>query len=164
MNSKKVTRVAMLASILYIIQFIGSGLLYIELVNFTILLYGVTLKRDESYLAVTIFCLLVMLTRGFGLWTIMYLVVFPQYALIYAALGKKIKSLYLLALLGFVLAFICGTLIDIPYIIAANLDYKGLIIRLLLGFQVSIVNALVTFVATLFLLDPLKKLLLKLNT
>ncbi len=164
MNSKKVTRVAMLASILYIIQFIGSGLLYIELVNFTILLYGVTLKRDESYLAVTIFCLLVMLTRGFGLWTIMYLVVFPQYALIYAALGKKIKSLYLLALLGFVLAFICGTLIDIPYIIAANLDYKGLIIRLLLGFQVSIVNALVTFVATLFLLDPLNKLLLKLNT
>lgn len=164
MNSKKVTRVAMLASILYIIQFIGSGLLYIELVNFTILLYGVTLKRDESYLAVTIFCLLVMLTRGFGLWTIMYLVVFPQYALIYAALGKKIKSLYLLALLGFVLAFICGTLIDIPYIIAANLDYKGLIIRLLLGFQVSIVNALVTFVATLFLLNPLKKLLLKLNT
>jgi len=164
MNSKKVTRVAMLASILYIIQFIGSGLLYIELVNFTILLYGVTLKRDESYLAVTIFCLLVMLTRGFGLWTIMYLVVFPQYALIYATLGKKIKSLYLLALLGFVLAFICGTLIDIPYIIAANLDYKGLIIRLLLGFQVSIVNALVTFVATLFLLDPLNKLLLKLNT
>lgn len=164
MNSKKVTRVAMLASILYIIQFIGSGLLYIELVNFTILLYGVTLKRDESYLAVTIFCLLVILTRGFGLWTIMYLVVFPQYALIYAALGKKIKSLYLLALLGFVLAFICGTLIDIPYIIAANLDYKGLIIRLLLGFQVSIVNALVTFVATLFLLDPLNKLLLKLNT
>ncbi|HPP32060.1 MAG TPA: hypothetical protein PK083_06320 [Soehngenia sp.] len=164
MNSKKVTRVAMLASILYIIQFIGSGLLYIELVNFTILLYGVTLKRDESYLAVTIFCLLVMLTRGFGLWTIMYLVVFPQYALIYAALGKKIKSLYLLALLGFVLAFICGTLIDIPYIIAANLDYKGLIIRLLLGFQVSIVNALVTFIATLFLLDPLNKLLLKLNT
>lgn len=164
MNSKKVTRVAMLASILYIIQFIGSGLLYIELVNFTILLYGVTLKRDESYLAVTIFCLLVILTRGFGLWTIMYLVVFPQYTLIYAALGKKIKSLYLLALLGFVLAFICGTLIDIPYIIAANLDYKGLIIRLLLGFQVSIVNALVTFIATLFLLDPLNKLLLKLNT
>ncbi|HOK63319.1 MAG TPA: hypothetical protein PLE17_05440, partial [Soehngenia sp.] len=69
-----------------------------------------------------------------------------------------------LALLGFVLAFICGTLIDMPYIIAANLDYKGLIIRLLLGFQVSIVNALVTFIATLFLLDPLNKLLLKLNT
>ncbi|TJX64198.1 hypothetical protein E8P77_12755 [Soehngenia saccharolytica] len=164
MSSKKITRVAMLASILYIIQFIGSGLLYVELVNFTILLYGVSLERDESYLAVAIFCFLVMLTRGFGLWTIMYLVVFPQYAFIYSTVGKRIRSEYALSLLGFFLAFICGTLIDIPYIIAAGLDYNGLIVRLLLGFQVSIVNALVTFVATLFLLNPLKKLLLKLNT
>lgn len=164
MSSRKITKVAMLASILYIIQFIGSGLLYIELVNFTILLYGVSLKRDESYLAVTIFCLLVILTRGFGLWSIMYLIVFPQYALIYSTLGKRVNSLIVLALLGFILTFICGTLIDLPYIVAANLDYRGLLIRLLLGFQVSIVNALVTFIATLFLLNPLKKLLLKLNT
>jgi len=157
MNTRELTRIAVLAALLYVIQFVGSFILYFEWVNFTILLYGVYLKRKEAWLSVAVFSLLVMLTRGIAPWSIMYLALFPQYTLIYSFFKNKIKSEYIYAFLGFVLAFLCGTLIDLPYMLTAGLGYEALIFRLLAGFQVSLGNGIVTFVSTLFLLKPLKK-------
>lgn len=161
MKTRELTTTALLSALMYIIYTLGSGLLYFELLNFTILLYGVTFKRKTSFLSTLVFTLLVILTRGFGIWTIMYLIIFPVYALIYSYAGKFIASDYSLAILGFFLALVCGTLIDIPYIYMAGLDYRGLLVRLLLGLQVSIVNAGTTFIATLFLLNPMRNSLVR---
>ena len=161
MKAKELTTTALLASLMYIVYTIGSGLMYFELLNFTILLYGVTFKRRVSYLSTLVFTLVIILTKGFGVWTFMYLLIFPVYALLYSYAGKYTASEYSLAAMGFFLALICGTLIDIPYIYMSGLDYRGLIIRLLLGLQVSIVNAGTTFVATLFLLNPIRSSLLR---
>lgn len=157
MSTREITRIAALATILYVVQFIGSFMLYFEWVNFGILLYGVYLKRREAWLSVVVFCLMIMLTRGIGLWSLMYLVVFPQYALIYSYFSSRFKNEYGLAIVGFILSFIAGTLIDLPYILAAGLDYRGLIIRLMLGFQVSLSSSVITLISTLYLLKPLKR-------
>lgn len=157
LSAREITKIAVLATFLYVIQFIGSFMLYFELLNFTLLLYGVYLKRKEAWLSAVVYCFLVMLTRGIAPWSLMYLVIFPQYTLIYSAIKDRVKNQYVLALVGFVLAFLCGTLIDMPSIIAAGLDYRALVIRLLMGFQVSLFSGIITFVATLYLLKPLKR-------
>lgn len=163
MSAKELTRIAVLASILYCIYFVGSFFMYVELVGFIVLLYGVSLDRKTSYFASLVFACLVVLTRGLALWTLMYIIVFPQYALIYHYLSKVTKSEYAYGVVGFILSFMTGTIIEIPYIFMSGMAGKALITYLILGFQVSLGNAACTLIATIFLVKPLKKLLIKVN-
>lgn len=157
------TRVSLLATLLFIIYSCGSMVMYVELFNFTVLLYGVTLPRKQSFFIVLLFCLLLVLVYGIQLWTLMYVLIFPAYALIYYQFGKHLKSEYLLAILGFLLAFLCGTLIDLPFMILSGMTCKVFWIRLLMGFQVSLGNGLSTFLATLFLYQPLARVIKQMN-
>lgn len=157
MKTRELTRIALLATMLYIIHRIGGMILYAEWVNFTIMMYGVYVDRKEAWLSVIVFCLLVMLTEGIAPWSLAYLIVFPQYVLIYSFFKNKLKNEYYMAGLGFILAFMCGTLIDLPFMLSAGLDYKGFIARLLLGFQASLGNGLVTFLSAIYLLKPMKR-------
>ena len=159
MSTRRLTQCSVLAAILYIVYFMGSFVAYFELVSFIILLYGTVLPKKVSWFSVVVFCILVMLTKGIAPWSFMYLLVLPQYALIYNALSKRTKSEYVYALVGTILSFIMGTLIDLPYLLTAGLGAKSLWITLLLGFQVSIGNAICTLIATLFLYKNISKVL-----
>lgn len=161
MSVKEMTRVSLLATLLFIIYSCGSLIMYVELFNFTVLLYSVTLPKKQSFLIVLLFCFLLILVYGLQLWTVMYGVVFPIYTVIYHSIGKRLNSEYGLAILGFILAFLCGTLIDLPFMVMSGMTWKALWIRLLLGFQVSLGNGLSTFLATLFLYNPLSKIIKK---
>ena len=143
------TRVSLLATLLFIIYSCGSMVMYVELFNFTVLLYSVTLPKKHAFLTVLLFCLLLLMVYGI--------------TLIYHLFGKRLKSEYFLAVLGFVLAFLCGTLIDLPFMMLSGMTWKALWIRLLLGFQVSLGNGLSTFLATLFLYPPLSKVIEKMS-
>ncbi|WP_024615765.1 hypothetical protein [Clostridium sp. Ade.TY] len=159
MNTRRLTQCALLSAILYIVYFMGSFVTYFELVSFIILLYGTTLPKKISWFSIVVFCILVMLTKGVAPWSIMYLLILPQYALIYNTLSRWTKSEYVYGLVGAVLSFCMGTLIDLPYLLTAGLGSKSLWITLVLGFQVSIGNAICTFIATLFLYKTLSKVL-----
>ncbi len=171
MSVKEMTKVALLATLLFMIYSMGSMVMYVELFNFTVLLYGVSLTRRQSFGAVLIFSCLLVLVYGVQIWTLMYVLVFPTYTLVYHQVGKWTHSEYVLASVGFILAFLCGTLIDLPFMLIIDLPFmlmsgltsKALIIRLILGFQVSLGNGICTFLATLFLFPSLSKLLTKLN-
>lgn len=163
MSVKEMTKVALLATLLFMIYSMGSMVMYVELFNFTVLLYGVSLTRRQSFGAVLIFSCLLVLVYGVQIWTLMYVLIFPTYTLVYHQVGKWTHSEYVLASVGFILAFLCGTLIDLPFMLMSGLTSKALIIRLILGFQVSLGNGICTFLATLFLFPSLSKLLTKLN-
>jgi len=163
MKTSEITRIAVLATMLYIIHRIGGLILYVEWVNFTIMLYGVYLKRKEAWLSVVVFCFLVMLTEGIAPWSLAYLVVFPQYVFIYSFFKDRVKNEYYIAGLGFILAFMCGTLIDLPFMLSAGLDFKAFIARLLMGFQVSLGNGAVTFISAMYLLKPMKRVFVSAN-
>lgn len=163
MSVKEMTKVALLATLLFMIYSMGSMVMYVELFNFTVLLYGVSLTRRQSFGAVLIFSGLLVLVYGVQIWTLMYVLVFPTYTLVYHQVGKWTHSEYVLASVGFILAFLCGTLIDLPFMLMSGLTSKALILRLILGFQVSLGNGICTFLATLFLFPSLSKLLTKLN-
>ncbi|WP_288478343.1 hypothetical protein [uncultured Clostridium sp.] len=157
MSAKDITRIAVLSAILFIVYYLGSTLMYVSITNFVILLYGVYVKRKNAYITLIVFCFLVMLLYGFGMWVIMYFVLFPQYILIYSALYKRCKSEYVLAFVGAFLTFICGTLIDLPFIISTGLGGHALVVRLVLGFETDLGSTLCTLFGVLFLLKPLKR-------
>lgn len=163
MTIREMTKVALLATMLFIIYSMGSLVMYIELFNFTVLLYGVSLTRRQSFGAVLIFSCLLTLVYGVQIWTLMYVLIFPGYALIYHQVGRWTRSEYILAGIGFILAFLCGTLIDLPFMLMSGLTSKSLLIRLILGFQTSLGNGICTFLATLFLFPSLSRVLMKLN-
>ena len=157
MSAKDITRIAVLSAILFIVYYLGSTLMYVSITNFVMLLYGVYVKRKNAYITLIVFCFLVMLLYGFGMWVIMYFVLFPQYILIYSALYKRCKSEYVLAFVGAFLTFICGTLIDLPFIISTGLGGHALVVRLVLGFETDLGSTLCTLFGVLFLLKPLKR-------
>ncbi|MGV3026803.1 hypothetical protein ACED96_13885 [Clostridium thermobutyricum] len=157
MSAKDITRIAVLSAILFIVYYLGSTLMYVSITNFVMLLYGVYVKRKNAYITIVVFCFLVMLLYGFGMWVIMYFVLFPQYILIYSALYKRCKSEYVLAFVGAFLTFICGTLIDLPFIISTGLGGHALVVRLVLGFETDLGSTLCTLFGVLFLLKPLKR-------
>lgn len=157
MSAKDITRIAVLSAILFIVYYLGSTLMYVSITNFVMLLYGVYVKRKNAYITIVVFCFLVMLLYGFGMWVIMYFVLFPQYILIYSALYKRCKSEYILAFVGAFLTFICGTLIDLPFIISTGLGGHALVVRLVLGFETDLGSTLCTLFGVLFLLKPLKR-------
>ena len=159
MRTYELTTTALLTAVLYIVYTMGSFVMYVELFNFMLVVYGLYFKIKQAWTATVLFTLLLIITRGLAPWTLMYLLLFPQYVLIYAWIKKKTSSEIVFAIVGGMLAFCCGTIIDLPYILIANLGYEALLARLLLGFQVSLGNLLCTFLAVLFLLKPLGKAL-----
>ena len=58
------TRVSLLATLLFIIYSCGSMVMYVELFNFTVLLYSVTLPKKHAFLTVLLFCLLLLMVYG----------------------------------------------------------------------------------------------------
>lgn len=161
MDTKRITHGALLAAILYAVYFMGSFVPYLELVSFVILLYGTSLPRNLAWYSALVFSILVILTKGLAPWSLMYIVVFPQYVLIYNFISKKTTSEYAYAFFGAILSFFMGSLIQLPYFLTAGLGVKELWVTILLGFQVSIINAVCTVIATLFLYKPLNKVLKK---
>ncbi len=157
MTVRQMSQIAILATLLFIIYNAGSQLAYVELLNFTILIYGVTLPRKDSFLAVFIFSCLIILMYGIQPWALMYIIVFPLYTQLYYVIGKWVQSEFKLALVGFIFAFLCGTLIDLPYILMSGMTINALKLYVIMGFKVSLGNALCTFLATLYLYQPLSK-------
>lgn len=163
MRTRELTTTALLAAILYIVYTMGSFVMYVELLNFMLIVYGVYFKRKQAWMATILFAILLVITRGLAPWTLMYLLLFPQYVLIYSLLKEKTNSETVLAIVGGILAFCCGTIIDLPYIIVSDLGYEALIARFFMGFQVSLGNLLCTFLATLFLLKPLGRVIMRVH-
>lgn len=161
MKTNEIIRVALLSAILLVVQVTFSGILYVEFFNFMIVLYAVSFKLKESYLSVIVTSILMILVFGFGLWSIMYLIVFPQYVLIYSYVYKKTNSDIVLGILATFLALISGTLIDLPILISTGVFNKIFLVRFLMGLQVSTGSAICTLISVLFLLKPLEKTLKK---
>ena len=154
MKVRELARISALASLLFIIYHCGSLVLYVELFNFTVLLYGISLPKRQAIL-----CLLIVLVYGAQPWTLMYVLIFPTYAIIYHLIGRRLRSEYVVACLGFLGAFLSGTLIDLPFIFLSGMTGRALGIHLLLGFQTSVGNGVSTFLATIFLLPILSKVM-----
>lgn len=116
MAVQKMTRIALLAAILYVSKAVLEFLPNVELVSLLVILYTIAFGA-EALVIVTVFNGFELLQWGFGTWWVTYLYAWPLLCLIVLALRKVLKedfTLWAVVSGGFGLIF--GSLFAIAYI------------------------------------------------
>lgn len=155
MRTKELTRIAFMAAILVCVFQMFAQILYLEMITFTIVVFGCSNSKREAIMACLIFGIINMLYMGINPWTMMYVVIYPCYAWIVSA-HKEMwrKHPFILYLLCGFLSFLTGQLLDLPYILFSG---KLTIFYMLMGLKTSVIQGILSFLVCMFLFDPLTK-------
>lgn len=117
--------------------------------------------RWKAMLCVLCFDLIEIIIYGFGLWSIMYLYIWPLAAVLVIAFSKNESRLFWAIFCGcFGLLF--GALCALPYIFTSGI--KAAFTYWLAGIPYDLIHGASNFVITFILFKPLLKLLIKLKT
>lgn len=156
MRTKELTRIAFMAAILVCVFQMFAQILYLEMITFTIVVFSCNFSRKEAVMACLIFGMVNMLFIGITPWTLMYVLIYPCYAWI-VSLHKlawwQNHPLMLYLLCGF-LSFLTGQLLDLPFLLFSG---KITIIYILMGIKTSVIQGILSFLACMFLFDPVTK-------
>ena len=157
MTTRELTRIALMGTILYVVFHAFSDILYLELITFTILSFSQVFSRRDTVIACVLFASLHMLLHGVMIWNIAYLLIFPAYGFLFASLKRRTIALALTAGIG---SFLIGQLVDLPFILFSSTITA---LYLLMGLKTSLIQGCLTFLATLFLYEPVHRVLLRLK-
>lgn len=155
MKTKELTRIAFMAAILVCVFQACAQILYLELITFTIIVYGCAFPKKEAILSCLIFGLCNVLFMGINPWTLMYVIIYPCYAWLVSSTRRITQKhpLLLCLLCGF-LSFLCGQLLDLPYLLFSG---KITILYILMGLKTSLMQGIISFLVCLFLFEPIIK-------
>ncbi len=155
MTVKQLTKIALMSASMVCVFQIFSNILYLELITFTIVLYAMTSSKREAILSCVIFACLNMLFLGITPWTCMYLMIYPLYALVVVLFkGFLNKHLLCLCLLCGFLSFLCGQLLDLPFLLFSK---HVTLLYWISGLKTSLIQGILSFLSCLFLYEPLSK-------
>lgn len=161
MTTRELTRIALMGTILYVVFHAFSDILYLELITFTILSFSQVFSRRDTVIACVLFASLHMLLHGVMIWNIAYLLIFPTYGFLFASLKRVRKGRTIaLALTAGIGSFLIGQLVDLPFILFSSTITA---LYLLMGLKTSLIQGCLTFLATLFLYEPVHRVLLRLK-
>ncbi|MFV0498466.1 MAG: hypothetical protein ACK5NF_00280 [Bacilli bacterium] len=153
MKIKSMSLNAMLSAMLFTIYFIFSQILYLEFVCFTIIILSMTLPKFHSVIVSVIFVFLVWLSYGIGVWTIMYIIIYPGFAFMLSLIKDQIKNkLSLVATCGFIMALLVGNLIDLPMLLFSK---EITIMYVILGLKTTLIQATICCVSLILFYDPI---------
>lgn len=155
MKVKQLTKIAFMSAIMVCVFQAFSHILYLELITFTIVFYSMHAERKEAVLSCVIFACLNMLFLGITPWSCMYLIIYPLYALIVSLLQSFFnKHLLCLCLVCGFLSFLCGQLLDLPFLLFSK---QITLLYWLSGLKTSCIQGVLSFLSCLFLYEPLSK-------
>lgn len=160
LSLRELIELSLMAALMFGTQVAMAALPNINIVSVLIIL-TVIVYGAKSFYSVAVFVLLEGLIYGFGLWFINYLYIWAILVVVALILRRNENSLIWAVIAGlFGLSF--GLLCAIPYIFiggpAMALSYW------VSGIPFDITHCISNFILTLLLINPLKKLLLKLHT
>ena len=133
MTTRELTRIALMGTILYVVFHAFSDILYLELITFTILSFAQVFSRRDTVIACVLFASLKRVRKG------------------------RTIALALTAGIG---SFLIGQLVDLPFILFSSTITA---LYLLMGLKTSLIQGFLTFLATLFLYEPVHRVLLRLK-
>lgn len=155
MNTKQLTRIAFMAASLTCVFQLFSHILYLEMITFTILLYAMNFQRTDAVLSCVIFALVNMLFLGITPWSCMYLMIYPFYAWIISCKQAFLsKHLFCLCLLCGFLSFLCGQLLDIPFLLFSK---QITLLYWISGLKTSLIQGLLSYLICMLLYEPLSR-------
>ena len=155
MKAKQLTKIAFMAASMICVFQAFSHILYLELITFTIVCFAMNTSRKEAVLSCVIFACLNMLFLGITPWTCMYFMIYPLYALVVVLFkGFLNKHLLCLCLLCGFLSFLCGQLLDLPFLLFSK---HVTLLYWISGLKTSLIQGILSFLSCLFLYEPLSK-------
>ncbi len=163
MKVKDLTKTSLFGCLQFLVFYLFSDILYLEMITITTVLIALVFPRKQSVYGSIVFGVLnILLKQGLTSWSIMYLLIYPTYSLITSFIkNKKLRNnIYFIAFIAFFFSFMTGQLVQLPYmLVAKNITY----IYILIGLKTSIIQASITGIITLFLYKPLYKTLKKIE-
>lgn len=161
METRKLTKIALLASILFASFYVFSGVLYLEIITLCVVLFALSFPRKDAVMATFIFTMLNLIFNGITIWSLLYVVVYVSYAYLTSRLRPLFdRHSYLLVGWCAILAFSTGMILDLPFLLFSK---NITIFYLILGLKTSLIQAASAAMQALFLLEPLRTILLRIE-
>ena len=161
MSVKRLTRISVLAGILYIAQVSLSVIPNVELVSPLILVFSLVFKKD-ALISIMIFVILEGLFWGFGLWWFSYLYVWPILYFMIVIISKYNVSndfivwAIVLGLYGFGFGFLFA-IVYLPLSLNAMISYW------IAGLSFDLIHGISNFLVTLIIVPRLYQVLILLK-
>lgn len=161
MTTRQITRITLIACILSVIFRMFSDILYLEMVTFTLVIFALVFDAREVISASMLFAFLNILTMGLTPWTIGYMLIYPSYAFLTVKLKPYLlKHELLLAFYTGTLSFLCGQLMDLPFILFSG---KITLVYIIMGLKTSLIQGSVSGITMLFLNQKVYQVLCKIK-
>lgn len=126
----------------------------VELVSFLLIIYALYLKQSGAILVSVLFCFVQILLYGFGIWSIMYFIVWPLLVCVVVLFKKYLNTYQRCALFSGIFGLIFGFLFSIPYFI---ISIKTGWIYFLKGIPFDLIHAVANYLIMVVLFDPISK-------
>ncbi len=160
-KTREVIYSAFIGSILYLLFVLFSNILYVEMLTFTLIVFSLSFPIYTVVYGALLFGMLQILLNGLLPWNVMYLCIYPLYALITYVFKNILENHPLrIAFYGMFLSFLMGQLMELPFLFFSK---TITIAYILLGLKTSIIQSLITFLEFLFLFDPVKRILIQIR-
>lgn len=161
METKALTKIALMACILFVSFTALSGVLYFEVITLVVVLFAMVFEWKEAFLASIVFAILNMFVQGITIFSGMYLLIYPCYTtLVSSTKAHLIKHRMLLIMLTAICSFATGMLLDLPFMMFSK---KVTMLYFLLGFKTSLIQGTITGIMTSFIFEPLYQVLLRIE-
>lgn len=143
MSTKQLVRISIMGCIQFISFYLFADILYLEAITIVTIVFALVFSKKESILGSIVFCLLnIILKQGLTTWSFMYLIIYPLYSLLIGSLRNTlIKSKIRIVVLCFVLSFMTGQLLQIPYMLISK---HITIYYIIFGLKTSLIQATIT--------------------
>lgn len=159
MAAKKISIIAFLACIQFVVFTALSSILYLECITLTTVLFAMNFSKEESILASVCFCLINFLVQGITPWSLMYLLIFPFYSLIINTTKGYLRKHYvILAIVCGILSFLTGQLVQVPFLLVSKTITS---LYLLLGFKTSFIQGIISGWLCFLLYQVLERIIIK---
>ncbi len=161
MTSKQISKIAIIACIQFVAFTSFSHILYVEVITLVVAINGCVFKKKEAVLASIIFAIINMFVQGVSIFSMMYLVIYPTYSMLFSTLKSiLLKYPYLLYFLIGFCSLLTGQLLDLSFIL---FSVEVTIFYIILGLKTSLIQGGISFVSAMFLFEPLYNVLNKIE-
>lgn len=162
MSVHKMTRIALLAAILYVAKVALEFLPNVELVSLLLILYTLVFGKD-AFIIVIVFNLFQMIQWGVGTWLISYFYVWPLLCLLTILCKRIFKEEFVLwAIFSGIFGLIFGALFSLVYLV---IEGPGSALAYWIsGLTYDVVHAAANFILMLVCGKPLYRVLRQLRS
>jgi len=160
-KTRKLTRDALLGAFLFVIMKSLSNILYVEAITISVVTIALVFDLSDSLLSSLTFAFLMLMITGVSTWNLMYALIYPLYTLLTYLLKKPLLAhKYLLTPYCFLLAFLTGQLLDLPFILINSTVGMFYIIT---GLKTSLIQGIIVAVETTLIFEPMYNALSKIK-